>query len=93
MVPESSMSGRTSHSADSMSIFTTTAGRPAVVNRIGVKPALIFGMSMLTLGLLMFNRVSPNGSYWSDLFPGFLVRGRDLRPQEARVGQPAVETI
>jgi MFS family permease len=46
-----------------------------VVNRIGVKPALIFGMSMLTLGLLYFTQVSADGSYWSDLFPGFLVLG------------------
>ncbi|HSE81443.1 MAG TPA: DHA2 family efflux MFS transporter permease subunit [Gaiellaceae bacterium] len=47
----------------------------AVVNRVGVKPALIFGMSMLTLGLLYFTQVSVNGNYWSDLFPGFLVLG------------------
>ena len=47
----------------------------ALVNRIGVKPALIFGMSMLTLGLLYFTQVSVDGSYWSDLFPGFLILG------------------
>jgi EmrB/QacA subfamily drug resistance transporter len=47
----------------------------AVVNRIGVKPALIFGMSMLTAGLLYFTQVSVNGSYWADLFPGFLILG------------------
>jgi EmrB/QacA subfamily drug resistance transporter len=47
----------------------------ALVNRIGVKPALIFGMSMLTLGLLYFTQVSVDGSYWADLFPGFLVLG------------------
>ena len=46
-----------------------------VVNRIGVKPALIFGMSTLTLGLLYFTRVSVDGSYWADLFPGFLILG------------------
>jgi EmrB/QacA subfamily drug resistance transporter len=47
----------------------------AAVNRIGVKPALILGMSMLTLGLLLFTQVSVDGSYWADLFPGFLVLG------------------
>jgi hypothetical protein len=46
-----------------------------VVNRIGVKPALVFGMSMLTLGLLYFTQVSVDGSYWADLFPGFLILG------------------
>ena len=45
------------------------------VNRVGVKPALIFGMSLLTLGLLYFTQVSVGGSYWADLFPGFLVLG------------------
>ena len=46
-----------------------------VVNRIGVKPALIFGMSMLTGGLVYFTQVSVGGSYWADLFPGFLILG------------------
>jgi EmrB/QacA subfamily drug resistance transporter len=43
------------------------------VTRIGVKPTLIFGMSALTLGLLYFTQVSVGGSYWADLFPGFLI--------------------
>ena len=45
------------------------------VNRVGVKPALIFGMSLLTAGLLYFTQVSVGGSYWTDLFPGFLIIG------------------
>ena len=47
----------------------------AVVNRVGVKPALVLGMSLLTIGLLYFTQVSVNGSYWADLFPGFLILG------------------
>lgn len=47
----------------------------ATVTRVGVKPALVFGMSMMTLGLLYFTQVSANGTYWSDLFPGFLIVG------------------
>jgi EmrB/QacA subfamily drug resistance transporter len=47
----------------------------AAVNRVGVKPALIFGMSLLTIGLLYFTQVSVSGSYWADLFPGFLILG------------------
>ncbi len=47
----------------------------AAVNWIGVKPALILGMSTLTIGLLYFTQVSVDGSYWTDLFPGFLVLG------------------
>jgi EmrB/QacA subfamily drug resistance transporter len=47
----------------------------AAVNRIGVKPALVLGMALLTVGLLYFTQVSVDGSYWADLFPGFLVLG------------------
>jgi EmrB/QacA subfamily drug resistance transporter len=50
-------------------------GAAAAVNRVGVKPALIFGMSLLTIGLLYFTQVSVKGSYWTDLFPGFLILG------------------
>ena len=47
----------------------------AAVNRIGVKPALIFGMSLMTAGLLYFTQVSVDGSYATDLLPGFLIIG------------------
>jgi hypothetical protein len=45
------------------------------VNRVGVKPALILGMALLTAGLLYFTQVSVDGTYWADLFPGFLILG------------------
>jgi EmrB/QacA subfamily drug resistance transporter len=47
----------------------------AAVNRIGVKPNLILGMGLLTAGLLYFTQVSVDGTYWADLFPGFLILG------------------
>jgi EmrB/QacA subfamily drug resistance transporter len=47
----------------------------ATVTRVGVKPALVFGMSLMTVGLLYFTQVSADGSYWTDLFPGFLIIG------------------
>jgi len=50
----------------------------AAVNRVGVKPALVFGMSLMTVGLLYFTQVSVGGSYWTDLFPGFLIIGMGL---------------
>ena len=45
------------------------------VNRVGVKPALIFGMTLLTVGLVYFTQVSVDGSYVGDLLPGFLIIG------------------
>ena len=50
----------------------------AAVTRVGVKPALVFGMSLMTVGLLYFRQVSADGSYWKDLFPGFLIVGLGL---------------
>ncbi len=44
-----------------------------LVTRVGVKPVLVAGMSLLTLGLLYFTQVSVSGSYLGDLLPGFLV--------------------
>ena len=47
----------------------------AAVTRVGVKPTLAVGMSFMTVGLVLFTQVSPDGSYWKNLFPGFLVIG------------------
>jgi EmrB/QacA subfamily drug resistance transporter len=46
-----------------------------LVTRIGVKPVLTTGMTMLTGGLVYFTQVSVGGSYVSDLLPGFLLIG------------------
>ena len=50
----------------------------ALVTRIGVKPALAIGMVLLGAGLLTFTQVSADGSYVSDLLPGFLLIGVGL---------------
>jgi MFS family permease len=44
-------------------------------NRFGVKPILLAGMSLLCVGLVWFTQISAGGSYWTDLFPGFLLIG------------------
>jgi EmrB/QacA subfamily drug resistance transporter len=41
--------------------------------RVGVKPVLVAGMSLLTIGLLYFTQVDVGGSYLGDLLPGFLL--------------------
>jgi len=46
-----------------------------LVTRVGVKPALVAGMTALTAGLVYFTQVSVGGSYVSDLLPGFLLIG------------------
>ncbi|HET8812631.1 MAG TPA: DHA2 family efflux MFS transporter permease subunit, partial [Gaiella sp.] len=54
-------------------VWATVASQ--LVTRVGVKPVLVTGMSLLTLGLLYFTQVSVGGSYLGDLLPGFLVVG------------------
>jgi len=49
-----------------------------LVTRIGVKPALIFGLAMVGGGLVYFTQISANGSYFGDLFAGFIILGIGL---------------
>jgi EmrB/QacA subfamily drug resistance transporter len=44
-----------------------------LVTRVGVKPVLVAGMTLLSAGLIYFTQVSPDGSYLGDLLPGFLL--------------------
>ena len=55
------------------SAIVTSGIAAQLVNRVGVKPVLIVGMTALTGGLLWFTQVSVGGSYWADLLPGFLL--------------------
>src|SRR5262249_12126174 len=50
----------------------------AIVTKIGVKPALIFGLLLMTLGNVWFTQVSADGSYAVDLLPGFFAIGVGL---------------
>jgi EmrB/QacA subfamily drug resistance transporter len=44
-----------------------------IVTRVGVKPVLGLGMTLMTVALVYFAQVSSGGSYVGDLLPGFLV--------------------
>ena len=50
----------------------------AAVTRIGVKPALTFGLALIGGGLVYFTQISVDGSYFSDLFIGFILIGIGL---------------
>jgi MFS family permease len=45
----------------------------ALVNRVGVRSLIATGMALLALGMLLFAQVPVDGSYASDLLPGFLI--------------------
>jgi EmrB/QacA subfamily drug resistance transporter len=52
-------------------VWSTVAAQ--LVNRVGVKPIIVAGMTLLTVGLLYFTQVSVGGTYAGDLLPGFLI--------------------
>jgi EmrB/QacA subfamily drug resistance transporter len=54
-------------------VWSAVAGQ--LVTRVGVKPVLVVGMAMITISLVFFTQVSVDGSYVTDLLPGFLVIG------------------
>jgi EmrB/QacA subfamily drug resistance transporter len=50
----------------------------AAVTKIGVKPALTFGLALIGGGLVYFTQISVGGSYFGDLFIGFILIGIGL---------------
>ncbi|MEA2405428.1 MAG: hypothetical protein QOE08_2075 [Thermoleophilaceae bacterium] len=49
-----------------------------LTTRLGVKPVLVCGMLLVTLGLLLFSGISPTGSFLNDVLPASLVAGAGL---------------
>jgi EmrB/QacA subfamily drug resistance transporter len=47
----------------------------SAVNRFGIKPTIIGGLSMMAAGLLLFTRAPVGGSFLVDVLPGMLVLG------------------
>jgi EmrB/QacA subfamily drug resistance transporter len=47
----------------------------SAVNRFGIKPTIIGGMGLMSLGLLLFARAPVGGSFLVDVLPGMLVLG------------------
>ena len=52
-------------------VWSTVAAQ--LVTRVGVKPVLLVGLSALTGALLYLTQISTDGTYVTDLLPGFLL--------------------
>ncbi len=55
-------------------VFAAGAAQ-ALVTRIGVRPVLVTGMALMTVGMFLFTRLPVHGSFVSDLLPGYLLVG------------------
>lgn len=53
-----------------MAVFTLGS---RLVNRVGTKLMMVAGMALLTVGMLLLARIPVDGSYLTDLLPGFLL--------------------
>jgi EmrB/QacA subfamily drug resistance transporter len=47
----------------------------ALVTRIGVRPVLIVGLVLMTGGMIFYSQIPENGTFVSDLLPGYLMVG------------------
>jgi len=47
----------------------------ALVTRVGAKPIMAIGFVAMIAGMLWYTQIPVNGSYWSDLLPGYLLVG------------------
>jgi EmrB/QacA subfamily drug resistance transporter len=64
--------------AIALSVIGAAALSQALVTRIGVKPVLMTGLALLGAGMAYYTQIPVNGSYLTDLFPGFLLTGVGL---------------
>jgi EmrB/QacA subfamily drug resistance transporter len=61
--------------AVALTVIVAATISQGLVTKLGVKPVLVAGMALLLAGLVYFSQVSVNGSYATDLLPGFLIIG------------------
>jgi MFS family permease len=64
--------------AVALTAIVSAGAAQAMVTKIGIKPAMTFGLVLMTLGNVWFTQVSPDGSYAVDLLPGFFAIGIGL---------------
>jgi EmrB/QacA subfamily drug resistance transporter len=88
-------------------IIIAAAVSQALVTRFGAKVILAIGMALLTLGLLWFTMIEVDGTYVTNLVPGFLLAGvglgfafvpvsiaalQGVRPHEAGIASGLINT-
>ena len=64
--------------AIALTVIAASTVSQALVTRIGIKPVLMVGLALIGAGLAYYTQISVDGSYLTDLFPGFLLTGAGL---------------
>src|SRR5881392_315690 len=61
-----------------LTIISFSAVSQALVTRLGIRPVLPAGLALSAAALVLFARLPVDGTYFSDLFPAFLISGVGL---------------
>jgi EmrB/QacA subfamily drug resistance transporter len=61
-----------------LAIISFSAAAQALVTRLGIRLVLPAGLALSAVALVLFARLPVDGSYFSDLFPAFLISGVGL---------------
>src|SRR5512132_1979990 len=61
-----------------LTIIVFSAVAQALVTRVGIRRILPVGLGLSTAALILFARLPVDGSYFSDLFPAFMISGLGL---------------
>src|SRR6266705_2136453 len=61
-----------------LTIIAFSAVAQSLVTRIGVRRVLPAGLALSTVALVLFARLPVHGSYFTDLFPAFIISGLGL---------------
>ncbi|MFZ0042851.1 MAG: DHA2 family efflux MFS transporter permease subunit [Solirubrobacteraceae bacterium] len=56
-------------------VVTSTTVQTRVIQHTGVKPLVIFGMTMGVIAMLIFTRLTPTSGYASHVLPGLIIIG------------------
>ena len=61
-----------------LTIIAFSAVAQALVTRFGVRRVLPVGLGLSAVALVLFAQLPVHGSYWTDLFPAFIISGLGL---------------
>jgi EmrB/QacA subfamily drug resistance transporter len=64
--------------AIALTVIAASTVSQALVTRVGIRPVLVVGLTLLGAGLVYYTQLPVDGSYFANLFPGFLLTGAGL---------------
>ena len=56
-------------------VVTSTTVQTRIIQRTGVKPLVLTGMTLGAIGMFLFTRLTPDSKYATDVLPGLIILG------------------